>query len=126
MALHTYKGVFIKFKGANKKLVMGFIPKRHLFEKMIDQEDENNEDGGNGDEDEEDGGENKKKNAKKDARNMTTEDLEAAFPLKSNIHARIYDFSLIEDMLMLSHRKSVIKTRYMFYRFVFTCILKFV
>ena len=46
---------------------------------------------------------------------MNTEDLEAAFPLKSNIHARIYDFSLMEDMIMLSHRKSVIKSRYMFY-----------
>lgn len=104
VAMHTHKGLFIKFKGANKKIVTGFIPKKHLFERMADQEEE-----------EQDDDEDAKKNAKKDAKNMNTEELEALFPLKSNIHARIYDFSLIEDMILLSHRKSVIKTRYLFY-----------
>jgi len=119
VALHTYKGVFIKFKGANKKLVMGFIPKRHLFEKLADQEEvEETNDG-----EEED---KVKKSKKQDAKNMNTEDLEAAFPLKSNIHARIFDLSLMEDMIILSHRKSVIKSRYMFYnelKLVKRCLL---
>lgn len=107
VTIHTYKGIYVKFKGASSKDVLGFIPKRHLFERIADQEVEENES-------DDDGG-NEEKKKKKDAKNMTREDIESSFPLKSQIDARIYNFSLIEDVIMLSHRKSVIESPYMFY-----------
>ena len=117
VATHSYKGLYVKFKGANLKQVIGFIPKRHLFEKVTSKEDLEEDK----DDDEDESGEEdaetktKLKKTKSDAKNMSKEDLEKSFPLNSTIKARIYDFSLIEDIILLSHRKSVLNAPFMLY-----------
>lgn len=113
VSMHTYKGLYVKFKGANGKQVTGFVPKKHLFERLADQEEAKDED--DGEADAKDGEEEKKKNEKRDAKNMNREDLEASFPLKTSMKLRIYDFSLIEDLILLSHRKSVVNAAFMRY-----------
>ncbi len=122
VSMHTYKGIYVKFKGSNNKQVVGFIPKRHLFEKFnskhqeSEKEDEENDENENeNDQEKTDEDKKSKKTKKNDAKNMTKEDLEAAFPLNSKIKARIYDFSLIEDVILLSHRTSVLQATYMLY-----------
>jgi hypothetical protein len=115
--MHTYKGIYVKFKGANGKQVVGFVPKKHLFEKLAEQADggEDNSGGEDDSETKDSEAKEKKKREKRDAKNMNREDLEASFPLKTSLVVRIYDFSLIEDLVLLSHRKSVVGAAFMRY-----------
>jgi ribosomal protein S1 len=104
---HTPKGVYVQFKlGPNSsQAITGFIPKRHLFE----LDDEENED----EQEEVDGV--KVKKTKNDLKNMTREDIEKSYPLKSSLRARIYDFNLIEDLILLSCRKNILDAAFMGY-----------
>lgn len=110
VSMQTHKGIYIKFKGPNSKQVVGFVPKRHLFEKddMIGKDDEEVED-------DEDATDENLKTGKKDSKNMTREDLEKYFPINSTHKARIFDFSLIEDIILLSCRQSVLDAPFMTY-----------
>jgi ribosomal protein S1 len=124
---HTYKGIYVKFKGENSKLISGFIPKvliyflsfffknfqsikyfkRHLFDANDNVEEE---------EDETNKSDNSNlKKSKNDPKNMNKEELERLFLINTNIKARIYDFSLIEDIILLSVRPSVLEAPYMTY-----------
>ena len=44
VSAHTYKGIYVKFKGANDKFVSGFVPKRHLLENDHEEEEEEDDD----------------------------------------------------------------------------------
>jgi ribosomal protein S1 len=116
VSMHTFKGIYIKFKtnsdeADSSKQVVGFIPKRHLKD-STDQSDDEEEDENDGEVS--DKGE-KLKKIKRDAKNMELEDIEKLYPLNSKLRARIYDFNLIEDMILLSCRESVLKAEYMSY-----------
>ncbi len=113
--MHTHKGIFVKFNGPNSKQCTGFIPKRHLFDNNNEnkQEDENDNDDEEDAEKDSDGS--KLKKTKRDSRNMKREDIEKSFPLNSKLKARIYDFNLIEDLILLSSRKSILNSAFMNY-----------
>ena len=57
----------------------------------------------------------KRKKPKKDAKNFTREDIEKLYPLSAKLRVRIYDFSLIEDVILLSCRPSVLSAAFMSY-----------
>ncbi len=57
----------------------------------------------------------KKKSNKKDSKNINKEEMERMFPLNSTLKARIYDFSLIEDLILLSCRQSILRSAYLNY-----------
>ncbi|RNA15089.1 RRP5 -like protein [Brachionus plicatilis] len=103
---HTNKGLFLKFNTADSKQVLGFVPKRHLFEK-------NDQIGDDQVDDDEDASEDKLKELKKDVKNLSREDLEQNFALNSTVKARIFDYSLIEDMILLSCRPSILESKYL-------------
>jgi ribosomal protein S1 len=109
VSMHTFKGVYVRFKGPDTKQVFGFIPKRHLVDE--NKEGEDNDD----DDDDEDEKGNKLKKKAKDTKNMDQEDIEKLFPLNANLGARIFDFNLIEDMILLSSRPQVLNAAYMTY-----------
>ena len=103
---HTHKGLFLKFSSSDSKQILGFVPKKHLFEK-------NDKIGEDEVDDDEDASDEKLKKLKKDAKNLSREDLEQSFPLNSSVRARIFDYSLIEDIIMLSCRQSVLDSKYL-------------
>ena len=107
VTMHTFKGIYAKFKGPGDKFITGFLPKRHLFEKDASEEPEEDEN------EDEDG--NKTNKFKRDAKNFSKEDIEKLFPINAKIRARIYDFSLIEDIILLSCRPSVLEATFMNY-----------
>ena len=80
---------------------------------MIDEND-NSKDENSDEEEEVEEGE-KLKKEKKDANNMDLEDIEKLFPLNTTLKARIFDFNLIEDMILLSSRPKVINALFMNY-----------
>ena len=117
VSAHTFKGIYVKFKGPDDKYISGFIPKRHLFESDYaskkDAEDDEDED--DDDENNDDDNGNKIKKRAKDAKNFNKEDIEKLFPINSKMRVRIYDFSLIEDIILLSCRQSVLNALFMNY-----------
>jgi ribosomal protein S1 len=108
VSVHTFKGIYVRFNGPDSKQVFGFIPKRHLVDANKDGED-------NEDEDDEDEKGNKLKKGTKDTKNMDLEDIERLYPLNTTLKARIFDFNLIEDMILLSCRPQVLNAAFMTY-----------
>lgn len=107
----TQKGVYVKIKPSEEstKQIVGFIPKKHLFDSDEATNDESD------DEQEEIVDGKKVKKAKKSFKNFSREELLKRFPLNSTIRAKIFDFSLMEDVVLLSIRASVINSAYLTY-----------
>lgn len=103
VSMLTFKGLYVRFQ-SGKQTVVGFIPKRHLDNQGADEEEEDETENGV-----------KLKKGKKDAKNMNQEDMEKLYPVNSAIRCRIFDFNLIEDMILLSCRDSVLNASYMSY-----------
>ena len=108
VAMHSFKGIYVKFNGPDGKQVTGFVPKRHLF-------DDKQQNGADEDENEDNVDGVKLKKIKKDAKNMDKAEIEKLFPLSSQLKVRIYDFSLIEDIILLSCRSSILNASFMSY-----------
>ncbi|CAF0850832.1 unnamed protein product [Brachionus calyciflorus] len=108
---HTHKGIFLKFTTSDSKQITGFVPKKHLFEKddLIGKDEDEEVD------DDEDATDEKLKNLKKDAKSLTRDDLEKHFPLNTSVKSRIFDYSLIEDIILLSCRSSVLESKFLTY-----------
>jgi ribosomal protein S1 len=115
VSAHTFKGIYVKFKGPNDKYISGFLPKRHLFESDYAVKKDEEEDEADDDDEVNENNENKIKKRAKDAKNFNKEDIEKLFPLNSKLRVRIYDFSLIEDIILLSCRQSVLNALFMNY-----------
>jgi ribosomal protein S1 len=90
------------------------VIQRHLFDKNGPDNDDDDEN-----DDDVDEATNSDKasltKAKNDPKNMNKEELERLFPLNASLRARIYDINLIEDIILLSIRPSVIDATFMAY-----------
>ena len=105
-------------KAPSTATIVGFIPKRHLFDDNKDNKDENIEEEEDDDQDDDEDDETKKKKRSASSPlNLTREDMEKRYPLHSTLaeRARIYQFAPLEDTILLSCRASVLAAPFMSY-----------
>ena len=112
---HSIKGLFVRIENENCQKLIGFVLKKDLMDKEDMKLDSNKKDsaaenGENGEEDDENDDLEKDKFYWK---RLTRENLEKMYPINSKLKARCVEFNLIEDLVLLSARKSVMEMSYL-------------